>query len=260
MSRDSLNDLQQRFQTHVLHHSGDMLHCITDDVRPNAATRLAIYANAYRLRLLEALRTDYPALHTLVGDDEFDRLGRAYIDAYPSTHYSIRYFGNNLSGFLETTSPYRDMPVLAEMARLEWALTLAFDAADDPVLTEAALTALPAEAWPGMRLRPHASLQRHDFHWNVPELWGAIDRQQPPEPPLTYPQSRAWMIWRRELQNLFRPLEPAEAWALDNVCGGGDFASLCEGLCAYFEPAQVGLQAAGFLKGWVRAGLIAEMY
>jgi hypothetical protein len=145
------------------------------------------------------------------------------------------------------------------MAALEWALTLAFDAVDDPVLDEAALAALPAAAWPGMQLRLHASVQCHDFHWNVAELWGAIDQQRTPEPPIAYLEPRTWIIWRRELQTYFRPLDTTEAWALKRLCEGADFAALCDGLCAYAEPSQVALLAAGYLKGWVQAGLVAEI-
>ncbi len=256
MTGRGLRDLQQAFQAQVLHGDDALLAQIAP-ARPSAAARLAVYENAYRLRLLEALRTDFPALHTLAGDALFERLGRAYIDAHPSTHFSIRWFGRRLGDFLAASAPWRETPVLAEMAVLEWALTLAFDAADDPVISEADVAALSAEAWPGMRLRFHPSVQRHDFRWNVPELWTAVDQQRPPEPPQTNPQPRAWVIWRRELQNYFRALDNTEAWALDRLRRGADFATLCDGLCERVEPEQVSLRAAGYLKGWVRAGLVA---
>lgn len=259
MTQDGLRDLQACFQAHVLQGDTGMLARISTDARPSAAARLAIYANAYRLRLLEALKTDFPALHTLAGDALFEQIGRAYIDAYPSTQYSIRYFATNLSRFLSDTPPFHATPVLSEMATLEWALTLAFDAADDPVLDEAVLAALPATAWPGLRLRLHASVQCPVFRWNVPELWTAIDRQRTPEPPTAYPAPRAWLIWRRELQTYFRPLDATEAWALDSLRNGVDVASLCDGLCSRMEPDQVGTWAASYIKGWVESGVVAEI-
>lgn len=259
MSLDKLSDLQSCFQAHVLHGDTGMLAQVSSDVRPNASTRLAIYANAYRLRLLEALRTDYPALHTLTGDDYFEQIGLAYIDAYPSTHFSIRHFGQHMAAFLAHTAPYNETPMLAEMATLEWALSLAFDAADDPVLTEASLAALAPAAWPGMRLRFHASMQQPVLHWNVAELWTAIDQQAAPIAPALYVQAHSWVIWRRDMQSYFRPLDDNEAWALNCLHTGADFAALCDGLSERIEAAQVGLQAATYLKGWVQAGLIAEI-
>ncbi len=254
-----LHDLQQDFQAHVLHSDATMLDLISSNVLPSAAARLSIYANAYRLRLLEALTTDFPGLHTLAGDELFEQMGRDYIAAYPSTHFSIRYFGQHFSRFLADTIPYAESPMLTEMATLEWALTLAFDAADNAVLAEADLAALAPEAWPDMRLGFHASVQRHDFQWNVAELWTAIDQKRNPESPHCYPQPHPWLIWRREYQNYFRPLDDIEAWALDFLRAGNTFAALCEGLCAYVEPEQVGMLAASYLKGWVRAGIVAEL-
>lgn len=257
---DSLHTLQQCFQAHVLDGHDAMLEHVSPDVKPNAATRLAIYTKGYRLRLMEALVTEYPALHTLAGDELFEQLGRAYIDAHPSRHFSVRYFGQHLSTFLANNPPYHESPALSEMATLEWALSLAFDAADADALGLDRLAALPPEAWPDMRLRFHDSLQRPDFHWNVPELWSAIDRQGEPQTPQVYPQARPWLIWRHELQNYFRPLDRTEAVALDDMCAGSDFAAMCEGLCAHIDTEQVGLQAARFLKGWVDAGLVVEIY
>lgn len=255
----ALHDLQQNFQAHVLHGDASILDLISSNVLPSPEARLSIYTNAYRLRLLEALATDYPGLHTLTGDELFEQIGRNYISVYPSAHYSIRYFGQHLSCFLAETIPYRESPVLAEMARLEWALSLAFDAADDVVLAETTLACFPPDSWPDMRLRLHASVQRQDFQWNVAELWTAIDQQHTPVPPQRYPQPQSWLVWRRDYQNYFRKLDDTEAWALDYVMAGNNFAALCEGLCAYIEPEQVGMLAAGYLKGWVRAGVVAEL-
>ncbi len=257
---DILRNLQDCFQAHILEGDQAMLARISPDTKPSAVARLAIYADGYRLRLLEALHSDYPALHTLAGDELFEQIGRAYIDVHPSTHYTIRYFGQHLSAFLTATAPYKDTPALGEMAALEWSLSLAFDAADTAVITVDTLAALPPESWPELRLHFHPSLHRHDFHWNMPELWSAIDAQTGPQAPQPYPQARAWLIWRRDLQNYFRPLEPAEAWALDSMVSGASFAALCEGLCNYIDVEQVGLQAAGFLKGWIQTGLVTAIH
>lgn len=255
---DTLHTLQNSFQAHILDNDAAMLDKISPDAKPSAAARLGIYGNGYRLRLLEALASDYPALHTLTGDALFEQIGRAYIDAHPSRHFSIRYFGQQLSAFLAATPPYRETPALREMAALEWSLSLAFDAADAPVVTVATLAALPPESWPDLRLRCHPAVQRLDFQWNMPELWRAIDAQGAPQSPQQYPQPRTWLIWRRDLQNYFRPLDPAEAWALGSMCDGANFATLCEGLCNYLPEDQVGLSAAGYLKSWVQAGLVTE--
>jgi hypothetical protein len=184
MSSGSLRELQEQLQSHLLHGDPRVQDRIIGTPRVDARTRLAIYGDAYRLRLLEALRVDFPALHTLAGDAEFERIGRAYIDAHPSGHFSIRYFGRRLGEFLRRDERCRQVAVFAEMAEFEWALGLSFDAPDSGVIGVEDVAAIPPAAWAGMRIALHSSLQRLDLIWNVPGLWNAIADEQAPQAPL----------------------------------------------------------------------------
>jgi hypothetical protein len=254
-----LPQLQAAFQGFILGNDPAINAEIVGTAKVDAATRLGIYANAYRLRLLEALDTDYPGLHTIAGDEEFDRMGRAYIDAHPSSFRSLRWFGDRMSEFLRTTEPYSDYPVFADMAAFEWAMSDAFDAEDSPVASVDDMARIPPEAWPELRFAPHASLRRLDLRWNVPAVWKAIDTEQEP-PELEdgeYPV--AWLVWRRELRTYFRSLDVAEACALDAMRHGETFAEICEGLTEWIDAQNVPAHAAGLLKLWLGDGLIREI-
>ena len=48
-----------------------MLGRVAGTAKVGAPTRLAIYYDAYRLRLIEALDGNYPVLHGWLGDEEF---------------------------------------------------------------------------------------------------------------------------------------------------------------------------------------------
>lgn len=253
----ALRRLQKDFQCYLLRPTPDMESAVLDTDRASARVRLGVYADAYRLRLLEALQIDYPALHSLVGDETFDRLGRAYIDAHPSRHFSIRWFGQNLAAFLRHSPPYCDFPVAAEMADFEWAMTLAFDAADATPLSLAAMAEIPPSAWADMRLLPQASVQRLNLEWNVPVFWKAIDAGETPDaPPSRAPYPVGWVVWRHELMTYFRSIEVDEAFALDALCAGQTFAQICEGLCEWIDPQHAAAHAAGMLKQWVSDGML----
>ncbi len=185
----SLRSLQAEFQDYLISpEQTAILEQVAGTAKADAETRLGIYAEAYRLRLIEALDTDFPVLHALLGYDEFERMARAYIDAHPSRHFSIRWFGQHVSDFLRAALPYRDHPALGEMATFEWTMTLAFDTADGPLITFEDMAAVPPASWPGMRFIPHASLHRLDLRWNVPAVWKAHsagdDVNAPAENPL----------------------------------------------------------------------------
>ncbi len=251
-----LSGVQQRFVDWLLHTDPAFAGDVADDGRIPLETRLGIYRNAYALRLMEALMDAYPALHTLLGDARFEDLARAYIDAHPSSYRSIRWFGDRMAAFLRDRPPYREQPVLAEMAAFEWALRGAFDAADVRPLTRAALAGIPPEAWAGLRFVFHPSLARLDLGWNVPRLWRAIDAGEAPVPPEAAEYPVGWAIWRRDLRTWFRSLEVDEAWALDRMRAGAAFAEVCAGLAEWIDEPYVPERAAGFVAQWLGDGLI----
>lgn len=255
----TLRQLQNDFQAYLLARDDRLHGQIVGDVRVSAEERLGIYADAYRLRLLEALSTDYPGLHTVAGDDEFDALGRAYIDACPSHHFSLRWFGDRLSEFLRTTEPYSRYPVFAEMAAFEWAMSDAFDSPDSATTRIADMAAIPATDWPGLTFTPHASLRRLDLRWNVPAIRKAHDSEQEPPALAENEFPVAWIVWRQELATYYRSLEVDEAWALDALRRGENFAALCEGLTEWIDAQHVAVHVAGLLKRWISDGLITRI-
>lgn len=256
---NGLRRLQENFQEFLLAGDGRVQTQVLGSEQVSSTERLAIYADAYRLRLLEALVTDFSGLHALLGDSEFDAMGRAYIAAHPSPHFSLRWYGDRLSEFLSTSQPYSKYPAFAEMAAFEWAKSDAFDAAESTVADVADMVTIPPEAWPGLTFQPHPSLRRLDLRWNVPTVWKANDAGEEP-PPLEgeeYPV--AWLLWRQNLLTYFRSLSVREAWALDALIRGETFASICEGLCEWTDVSHVAGHAAGLLKQWLMDGLIQEI-
>lgn len=255
----ALRDLLARFQGYLFDPSEDIADLVVSTARVSSAVRVRVYAESYRLRLVGAMRIDFPALYALLGDETFDRLGRAYIDAYPSHHFSIRWFGGHLSRFLAEAAPYCERPDLSELAAFEWALSEAFDAADTTSVADGELAALPAAAWPQMRLRLHPSVRRIDLRTNVPLLWKAITEGRPRPSTEISEYPLGWLIWRRALKTFFRSLPVHEAWALDAARAGLPFADICEGLCEWVAYSEVALKAASLLRVWERDGLIAEI-
>jgi hypothetical protein len=90
--------------------------------RLTAEDRVGIYVLAYRLRLLDCLRSEYPVLAELVGPTVFDLFGRGYIAAHPSHSYTLYEFGAGFAGYLARSMPPQggaSVAVPAELARIE---------------------------------------------------------------------------------------------------------------------------------------------
>jgi len=261
----ALRELQHGFQSWVLRDAGAPPATVADTGAVSARDRLKVYADAIRLRFLEVLGQDYPGLHALAGDDEFRRLGLAYVAAHPSHHPSIRWFGRHLPAFLRSTAPWREQPVLAEMAAFEWAKGELLDAPDSPVVGVEDIAAIPPDRWAGIRPRLKPAVRRVTLEWNVPVVWKAIDGDE--AVPALARADRAgsadgaegavdWLLWRQDLLVRWRSIDPDEAWALRSCDAGEDFGSICVGLGERVGEDAAALRAATFLKQWATDGVL----
>jgi hypothetical protein len=254
----ALRDIQQAIQAYVLCGDRGAESGVQGTPRVDARTRLEIYAKGYRLRLLEALQEDYPALRARMGEEAFGWLAEGYIDAHPSTYFSLRYFGQHLPGDL-SGGEHAGSPWLAELATFEWALGEAFDAPGAAVVMAEALSSVAPTSWPELGLTLHPSVRRLSLGWNVSRIRQAIDDGQPPPAPEAFESMVPWLVWRQGLGVYYRSLTAAEASSLDRARQGESFGALCEGLCAFMSEDEVALRAAGFLRRWVTDGLVAAI-
>jgi len=254
-----LRELQQDMQRHLLGEQSTVTAAIVDAPPLKPEDRLAIYRNAYQVRLIDALHDTYPILHGLLGDEAWLALGEAYVAAHPSVFRSIRWYGRDLSVFMTHCSPYEDAPILSEVALLEWTLTEVFDARDAPVLQRAALAAVDPAAWGGLQFAFHPSLRRLELSWNTAAVWKAMSRDETPPGPELGAAAVTWLLWRQNLQNYFRSMTGVEAAALDAALRGRNFGEMCEALSNWLPQEEIPAAAAGLLGTWADSGIIVGL-
>jgi len=256
----ALGDLQGRFQDFLLRGAAGVEADVLGTERVPAATRLGIYAGAYRSRLAEALETNYPALARLLGPADFGALAADYIAAHDSTGFSIRTYGDALAAFLAAREEYAAAPVLAELASWEWAMAGVFDAADAAPLAVADLAQLPPADWARLRFACHPAVTRLTLAWNAPQLWQALTRDEASRPEPAYAVVPVeWLLWRQGLASYFRSLGAAEAAALDALRSGAPFGEICALLGETLGDEAAASEAARLLRGWIEAGLIVRL-
>lgn len=255
MSR--LPRIQGDFQTYLLGgDSAEIEQHVVGTRKVPIATRLGIYGDGYLSRLIEALEANFPVLSELLGEGDFSALGTAYVRSHDSAFFSIRYYGDRLAGFLATEPAYASAPVLAELARWEWAMTEVFDAADAAPIGTDALAKIAPESWGGLSFDWHPSVRRLALAWNAPQIWKAVtDDAEPPEVAFSA-EPVEWVLWRQDLRTYFRSLQKAEAAVLDAARQGQCFGELCALISEEAGEDQAPAKAAGFLRDWVESGLI----
>lgn len=125
----------------------------------NEQERLGIYRRMFRLRMTEAMRMDFPGVVHALGEEEFDRMIlEEYVRRFPSDSFTLEDLGKNFERFL-SESGRDDRDFLAELARLEWALTRLTDCENLPAVGTEAVAAVPADRWNDARFVPVTALQ-----------------------------------------------------------------------------------------------------
>lgn len=255
----SLAELQTTLQDFLLDKTPSASDLTLETPRFSRQERLQIYHEAYRLRLIDALRNDYPALESYIGENDFVAIAEEFITTNPSHHPSLRWFGEKLSAFLSTHSFWQTHIHVVELAEFEWAQTMAFDAADISIATLDDVRTLQPEQWMTMQLEFHPSLQRLSCYSNAPILWNSLIKDETAIAVEISGEAQEWLVWREDLQVVYRTLDKSESWALDNFLQQQNFSDVCSGLCEWFAEEQVPMQAAQYLQQWIRGGLIVRI-
>ncbi len=237
----------------------------------DSARGLAVYRHAYRARLVAALRDNYPVLAQVMGDEDFEALAGAYVQARPSAFASIRWYGDALADFMAAQTELAH-PAFIDVARMDWVLRGVFDAAEDEALQAVSLQQLAAEDWPALRLRPRASARCLALDWAVEPAWAALARHaqqrqaglaglaaEEPELPAPEPLAHHLLAWRPHLETRWRSLEADEAALVAAVFEGADWTRLGEIAAVQWGEAEAPTRLAACLQQWLQEGWLRAL-
>jgi hypothetical protein len=137
--------------------------------------RLAVHRNNVVASLVDALADSFPVCQAWVGEDFFRAMAARFVRQQPPRSRVLAHYGAGLPAFIEGFEPAREVPALADLARLEWARQRACHAADAPVLDAAAVQQALAggEAVAALRLVCHPSVAVLASRWAIVSLWAA---------------------------------------------------------------------------------------
>ncbi|MDH2432689.1 DNA-binding domain-containing protein [Pokkaliibacter sp. MBI-7] len=192
----------------------------------SAEQRLAIYQDGYRLRLLECMQAEFPALQLYLGEALFRLFVIGYLERQPSRHYSLYQLGAGLADFLAATRPAgaalpADTAALLrlpeQLARLERAQAEALRAPGCEHLPAASLSERGWLSWPALALPATSQLVQTEFgllaylqqadHYMLARQRG--EEAILPLPPSAEPQSL--LVYRHQYRINVVRLEPWQA-------------------------------------------------
>ena len=277
--RPGLDDLVRRGAASP----GDLDAMIDAGEKMTPADRLDVYANMYFFRLLDCLKEDFPKLLEALGPGRFHNLVTDYLLAFPSEHPSLRYVGARLPDFLARHALGRECPILADLARLEWARADLFDAADAVPLTRERLATLPQDEAGDVHLKLVPACTLLSLDHDAPRLWHAMnDRSraraaagdeakaagggpaclheggdEAPALPESSPRRTRVRVWRQGFAVFHRPIGDDEAASLEAIRAGDPLGRIAQRLSAGRTERQATDLVGGLLQSWIDDGLLS---
>jgi hypothetical protein len=144
---------------------------VTDPAGAPAPKRYGVYRNNVVVSLMEALKSAYPSLLVIMGEENFTRVARNFIVQHPPHSAMMQTYGQEFAGFLDGFAPLRKSPFLGDVARVERAWLEAYHARDDEALTPGDLDALAPDEIMRLRLSPHPATFLMQSQWPVADLF-----------------------------------------------------------------------------------------
>ena len=116
--------------------------------------QIAIYIDGYRLRLIEAIRSDYPALLLYLGENIFDDLALKYIESTPPNHFNLDRYPHGLAAIIRD---YTNDDFATDLAELEAAIAKVFMLEESDSLSTDTLIGTTPEQLAEMVLKPRTA-------------------------------------------------------------------------------------------------------
>ena len=216
--------------------------------------RLVVYAEGYQVRIQQALAELYPAIRHILGGKTFAAMSEAYAARHPSHDTNLSFMGRYLPEFLVTYSLTRELPFIADLARLEWLVSRAFHAFDQPPLDPAQLSTRSPDQWERLRFAFQPSIGLVASSSPVLDLWEARNRPRADINIDLVNRPQRVLVSRRDLQVRCELIEPPQYAVLEGLLGGQTLGAVCRTLSERSRRESLAIQQ--WFARWRQAGFI----
>lgn len=254
---EGLADLERRVRAAVTGAAG-----AEDLLTPLAALapgeQVRVYREGWFSRLLGILRGDFPGVAAAAGEERFAVLARGYLAAHPPHDPNITWTGHRFAEYVASRKGLEEGEFLADLARLEWAVTTVFDRPDGPVLDPRSLEGVPPGKVAGARFPRATTAEVHEFRHPVHGYLDAVRRGE--SPPVPGPVPCAVLVSRAGSQVRRMPLEPEALAAIRALHGGATLREALEAAAGAAASAAAGdlpARVTGWFAEWARVGAFA---
>jgi hypothetical protein len=205
-----LRDLQAAFAGIVKGEAQPRLEAAVAGDSIPAAARLRVHRHHIEQSLVAALAATFSTVQAIVGEDFFRAMAWRYVAGDLPHQPVLAEYGAGFPAFIADYEPATSLPYLADVARLDWALNLAFQSLAANHLTAADLSSLPPErvAELPLALAPGAAVLRSSYP--IDRIWQVSQPGAADESVALGAGGVSLLVLRREDDAAFVPVSEAE--------------------------------------------------
>ena len=220
-----------------------------------ATKRYNVYRNNVTVSLIDALAAVFPATMRITGEDFFRAMARVHVRATPPASPLLFEYGRDFPAFIERYEYARELPWLADVARLERAWLDAYHAADAAPLLPGQLEAVPEERLSDAIFAPHPATRLVSSRYPVVTLMAAY-RSDGPVGAINMAESEDALVTRPDLDVMVRHLPPGSARFLARLVAGEPLG----GAAAAAIAANPGFDLPANIAGMLEAGVFTAVH
>jgi hypothetical protein len=169
----ALPDLQAAFAAHVVGRDrADLTAAVAGD-SISAEARLRVYRHHVAHSLVSALAATFTTVHALVGEEFFRTMAGRFVARELPAQPVLSEYGASYADFVADYEPAASLPYLADVARLDWALNVAFHSPLGRALTAADLAGIAAERLPSLSVALSAGAALIRSRYPLDRIWNA---------------------------------------------------------------------------------------
>jgi hypothetical protein len=218
------------------------------------ARRFAVYRNNVVTGLVKALRSRFPVVEKIVGEEYFAAMARLFLTAQPPRSPLLATYGDGFPAFVAAFEPARELPYLADVARLEAARTRAYHAADATPLGAERFATLDSGVAGDIRIDMHPSIEIVRSHYPIVTIWAMNSGEQALAPIENWRGEDA-LVARPYLDVQVRALPPGGAAFLLALAAGRPLGEATEAALADHPDFDL----TGNLAGLIGSGLVRDI-
>jgi hypothetical protein len=228
-----------------------------DVIAHNAASparRFGVYRNNVVSSLVKALEHRFPVVEKIVGEEFFAAIAWVFVTEHPPRSPLLAAYGDDFPAFVATFEPARELPYLADVARLETARTRAYHAADATPVGANQFATLDGKVAGDLRINMHPSAEILRSPFPIVTIW-AMNSGEHALAPIEDWRGEDALVARPHLDVQVRTLPPGGATFLLALAAGRPLGEAAEAALADDPDFDLTRNLAGLIG----SGLVREI-